>query len=58
MIVALSLGLVLAGREARAFLAARMLAVDTDFVGAEGGFAAVAGTTHAHADWLGDSGQL
>lgn len=44
--------------EARAFLASGVLAVDADLFRAEGGFAAVAGPVDAHADWLGDSGEL
>ena len=45
-------------REARAFLASRMLAVDAGLCRAEGGFAAVAGAADAHADWFGDAGEL
>lgn len=45
-------------REARAFLASRVLAVDAGFVRAEGGFTAVAGAADAHADWFGDAGKL
>lgn len=48
-------GLALRRRVAGTFLAAGVLAVDTDFVGAEGGLAAVTGAADAHADRLGDS---
>lgn len=48
----------LMGREAWAFLAAWVLAVDADLVRAEGRVAAVAGAAHAHTDRLGDSGEL
>lgn len=37
------------------FLAAGVLAVEADFVGAEGSLAAVAGAADTHADRLGDS---
>lgn len=40
------------------FLAAWVLAIDADFVGAEGCFAAVTGAAHSHADRLGNSGEL
>lgn len=45
-------------REAGAFLASWVLAVDADFLGAEGGFAAVTGASDAHADWFVNSGEL
>lgn len=45
-------------REARAFLAAQVLAIDAHLVRTEGGLAAVAGAVHAHADRLGDPGEL
>lgn len=46
------------GRVAGTFLAAGVLAVDADLVGAEGGFAAVAGAADSHADGLRDAGEL
>lgn len=48
-------GLALRRRVTGAFLAAGVLAVDADSVGAEGGLAAVTGAADAHADRLGDS---
>lgn len=48
----------LARRVSRTFLAARVLAIDTNLVQAEGGVAAVTGATHAHADRFGDSDEL
>lgn len=44
--------------ESWAFLAAWVLAVDTDLVRAKGGVAAMTGTAYAHADRLGDSRKL
>jgi hypothetical protein len=40
------------------FLASDVLAVDTDLLRAECCFAAVAGTAHSHANWLGYSSKL
>ena len=54
----LTLGLLGARREARAFFAPWMLAIGADFIWTKGGFATVAGTPHTHADGFGDSGQL
>jgi len=48
-------GLAFRRRVTGTFLAAGVLAVDADFVGAEGGLAAVTGAADAHADRLGDS---
>lgn len=44
--------LVAGGWVSGALCAAGVLAVDAYFLCAEGGFAAVAGTAHSHADWL------
>ena len=46
------------GREARALLAARVLAIDAHLVRAEGRLAAVAGAVHSHANRLGDPREL
>lgn len=48
-------GLALRRRVTGTFLAAGVLAVDADFVGAEGGLTAVTGAADAHADRLGNS---
>lgn len=44
--------------EARTFRAACVRTIDADLLGAEGGFAAVAGTADPHTDWLCDPVEL
>lgn len=55
---ALGLSLLFRGWEARALLAARVLAVDADLLGTEGRFTAVTSSTNSHANRLGHSGQF
>jgi hypothetical protein len=53
------IGILLAGCwAAGTFLAAWVLAIDADFVGAEGRFAAVTGAADSHANRLGDPREL
>lgn len=57
-LVDVRLAFCMSGWEAWTFRAACVRAVDADLLGAEGGFAAVAGTADSHSDWLCDPLEL